>query len=111
MSTPTTHRHHVKSGGDDTEGGGNDEGEEGDGGRHTQQAPVPSPNFIPAKQLQAAKTAPRNPAVPQSGSGGGGQAVAKHAGGKKLSAIVKADKERRISSRRRIKSWLSEVTP
>ncbi|OIW30264.1 hypothetical protein CONLIGDRAFT_361413 [Coniochaeta ligniaria NRRL 30616] len=64
-----------------------------------------------------------NIAVPQlsqavilatSKSGSGRQAVAKQAtkkGGKNLSAIVKADKERRIHSRKRVKRWLSEVTP
>jgi len=83
--------------------------------------PPQVPNLTAPVQSQAVILANNNSAPPAAaskagnGSGSGRQAPAKHAAagkaGKKLSAIVKADKERRISSRKRIKSWLSEVTP
>lgn len=95
-----------------------EQGGDGDGHDHNiasyTQAPPQVLNIMVTQPPQAVELV--NPVQPPaaSKSGSGRQAVVKYSGGKggkKLSAIVKADKERRINSRKRVKSWLSEVTP
>ncbi|KAB5531199.1 hypothetical protein GE09DRAFT_1228004 [Coniochaeta sp. 2T2.1] len=80
---------------------------------HTQYSQQPV-HQSQAVILASPTTARLQPATTKPGSAR--QALVRHLSGrgtnnKQLSAIVKADKERRINSRKRIKSWLSEVTP
>ena len=109
----THHQPHINTGDDDDAAEDNDE--------VVPQMPpqVPSLTAPPAQSqavILANNSAPPAAAATKAGNGSGRQTPAKHTAtaskaGKKLSAIVKADKERRVSSRKRIKSWLSEVTP
>jgi hypothetical protein len=91
-----------------------DEDQEDETETYTQAPAQELSNMVPHQSQAVILANPPRPPATKSGSGGGRQAVVKHTGGKsgkKLSAIVKADKERRINSRKRIKTWLSEVTP
>ncbi|KAH8908439.1 hypothetical protein BR93DRAFT_486646 [Coniochaeta sp. PMI_546] len=92
---------------------GDEDGQEDDTETYTQAPPQVHDIMVPqVSQAVILADSGRPPAATKSGSGS--QALVKHSGGKggkKLSAIIKADKERRINSRKRVKSWLSEVTP
>ncbi|KAB5575461.1 hypothetical protein GE09DRAFT_1264847 [Coniochaeta sp. 2T2.1] len=74
------------------------------------------PVYQPQAVILASPTTARPPPATNK-PGSARQALVRHLSGrggnnnKQLSAIVKADKERRVNSRKRIKSWLSEVTP
>jgi hypothetical protein len=103
------------SAGDDTEEVDDDDGE---AGMNIDEPPIAGITYVPiqtaVQQPQALilPNATRPPAVNKIPSAS--QALVRHMagrGGKKLSSIVKADKERRINSRKRVKSWLSEVDP
>jgi hypothetical protein len=98
---------------DATEQSDDDDGQEDDTETYSQALPQVLNIMVPQQSQAVILANPtRPPAASKSGSGR--QAVVKHASGKsgkKLSAIVKADKERRINSRKRVKNWLSGVTP
>jgi hypothetical protein len=102
--------------GRNTEFGGNGEGHP-EGITINVPSPPGHPRIVAAEQSQAVTLAAnaRPLVATKQGDGSGRQAIAKQARGgkasKTLSATGKADKERRVSSRKRIKSWLSEVTP